>query len=537
MPLNLSNHPFCSITSNLNKTVESFNNFISSIINHDKNQNFSPDNAASSLLSTSSLAIAQPVKLNTQVKKPLSFKFPFSSWFGRKEDKKDIQFKGFVCEGASNLPSNIFEDLIRSRYGEIVDTHSLNELIQSVNGWYKDNGLFGRVSNLEVLANGIINIKVLETEVNNIDLQFFDRLTGEPTAGKTKPETIFRQLDTKKGDVYGLFRAQRDLKAIYDMGIMENVNIISKPGNAGKLDLTLNLVEGVNTGFHPDLGLTVNGLSSRLIGNFEYFNKNLFGKNQKLNVSWKGSGQHDFNFGISYVDPCIDDKRTSRTIALQKSRTPLFDRVFAGLEFSRHLREKWRGASGLIYHRVGTTGNETRDDMLLAKFESEYSDNCRNSKILFRMEQGLPIVPGWLGFNRVSVDAKKDVEVGPACLRLRLSGGHMVGDFSPHEAFAIGGTNSVRGYEEGAMGSGPSCLVASGEVSLPLFMGVKGTVFADYGSNLGSGSVVAGDGGAAIGYGHGVGIVWDSPLGPLRLECALNDRGERKIHLGGGFRD
>lgn len=41
----------------------------------------------------------------------------------------------------------------------------------------------------------------------------------------------------------------------------------------------------------------------------------------------------------------------------------------------------------------------------------------------------------------------------------------MEGNFSPHEAFAIGGTNSVRGYEEGAVGSGRSYAVGSGEVS------------------------------------------------------------------------
>ena len=49
-----------------------------------------------------------------------------------------------------------------------------------------------------------------------------------------------------------------------------------------------------------------------------------------------------------------------------------------------------------------------------------------------------------------------------------MSGGHVVGNFSPHEAFAIGGTNSVRGYEEGAVGSGRSYVVGSGEISFPM---------------------------------------------------------------------
>lgn len=44
----------------------------------------------------------------------------------------------------------------------------------------------------------------------------------------------------------------------------------------------------------------------------------------------------------------------------------------------------------------------------------------------------------------------------------------MVGNFPPHEAFPIGGTNSVRGYEEGAIGSGRSHVVGSAEMSFPV---------------------------------------------------------------------
>jgi outer membrane protein insertion porin family len=56
----------------------------------------------------------------------------------------------------------------------------------------------------------------------------------------------------------------------------------------------------------------------------------------------------------------------------------------------------------------------------------------------------------------------------PLLLISSLSGGHVMGNFSPHEAFAIGGTNSVRGYEEGAVGSGRSYAVGSGEISFPV---------------------------------------------------------------------
>jgi len=39
---------------------------------------------------------------------------------------------------------------------------------------------------------------------------------------------------------------------------------------------------------------------------------------------------------------------------------------------------------------------------------------------------------------------------------------------APYQAFSIGGLGSVRGYGEGAVGSGRSCLVANSELTLPL---------------------------------------------------------------------
>lgn len=47
----------------------------------------------------------------------------------------------------------------------------------------------------------------------------------------------------------------------------------------------------------------------------------------------------------------------------------------------------------------------------------------------------------------------------------------MVGNFPPHEAFVLGGTNSVRGYKEGTVGSGRSYVVGCGEISFPLVSG------------------------------------------------------------------
>lgn len=39
----------------------------------------------------------------------------------------------------------------------------------------------------------------------------------------------------------------------------------------------------------------------------------------------------------------------------------------------------------------------------------------------FNMEQGIPVLPEWLFFNRVNTRARKDVEIGPARFLLRCN--------------------------------------------------------------------------------------------------------------------
>ncbi|KAE8682512.1 Outer envelope protein 80 [Hibiscus syriacus] len=440
------------------------------------------------------------------------------------------EFHGLVCEGANVLPSKFLEDAFCDAHGKVVNLKRLDEVINSINGWYMERGIFGLVSGVDIFSGG-----------------------------KTKPETILRQLTTKKGQVCSMLQVKRDVDTVSTMGLMADVSIIPQPaGDAGKVDLIMNVVERPSGGFSAGGGISsgiTSGPLSGLIGSFAYSHRNLFGRNQKLNISLE-RGQIDSIFRINYTDPWIegDDKRTSRTIIVQNSRTPgtlvhgnqhdnsslSIGRVTAGIEFSRPLRPKWSGTAGLIFQHAGarddkgnpiikdfygsplTASGKPYDYMLVAKFESVYtgSGDQGSSMFAFNMEQGLPIMPEWLFFNRVNARARKGVEIGPTRLLLSLSGGHVVGNFSPHEAFAIGGTNSVRGYEEGAVG----------------------VIFADYGHDLWSGPNVPGDPAGArykpgSGYGYGFGIRVDSPLGPLRLEYAFNDKHAKRFHFGVGHRN
>ncbi|KAH9789720.1 Outer envelope protein 80 [Citrus sinensis] len=399
--------------------------------------------------------------------------------------------------------------------------------------WHKvepNQEFHGMVSGVEILSGGVIRLQVAEAEVNNISIRFLDRKTGEPTKGKTRPETILRQLTTKKGQVYSMLQGKRDVETVLTMGIMEDVSIIPQPaGDVARVPKEL------------------------VFGEFLPFG----------NIS-------------------------KNVLVLMMKKEILLSRISIAVLF--------------------TGSGKTHDDVLIAKFESVYtgSGNHGSSMFVFDMEQGLPVLPKWLFFNRVNAHARKGVDISHARLRLNLSGGHVIGNFYPHEAFAIGGTNSVRGYEEGAVGSGRSYVVGSGEITFPMIQGElcegktdiitpdKGWVESPANTETGRSHLICdlnimnifremnedyitksnisaqknnfccnwgqqkelsfltmeqnldqallcppGDpAGARLkpgsGYGHGFGIRVDSPLGPLGLEYAFNDRQTRRFHFGVG---
>jgi outer membrane protein insertion porin family len=82
---------------------------------------------------------------------------------------------------------------------------------------------------------------------------------------------------------------------------------------------------------------------------------------------------------------------------------------------------------------------------------------------------------------------------------------------------------------------------ASAEYRFPIvsFLGLG--IFADYGTDLGTGSSVSGNPAGARskpgnGFGYGAGVRIQSPIGPLRLDYGLNDRNETRIQFGLGER-
>eukprot|EP00878_Enallax_costatus_P045674 GHUV01055122.1.p1 GENE.GHUV01055122.1~~GHUV01055122.1.p1 ORF type:complete len:135 (+),score=31.18 GHUV01055122.1:556-960(+) len=117
-----------------------------------------------------------------------------------------------------------------------------------------------------------------------------------------------------------------------------------------------------------------------------------------------------------------------------------------------------------VYGAPLTFSGKHSDCMMLGVLSGSYSSPADGSQLGISLEQALPLHSSWLNFNRLRVRAEQPVPLGPFTLNLRGKAGSVYGDLPPYEAFPLGGTNSVRGYAEGGVGSGRHFIEGTAEL-------------------------------------------------------------------------
>ena len=135
-----------------------------------------------------------------------------------------------------------------------------------------------------------------------------------------------------------------------------------------------------------------------------------------------------------------------------------------------------------------------------------------------------------------------EAEDCPQTLAFQATGGTLMGSSPSYESFCLGGSTSIRGFAECAIGPGASFGEVTLEYRFPIIGIVSGEIFADAGTVLGSGKNVTGDPGALLdkpdnGFSYGVGVVLNTPLGPLRGEMAKGNHNRNwRFNFGVGWK-
>jgi outer membrane protein insertion porin family len=457
----------------------------------------------------------------------------------------------------------------------------------------------------ELSPDGKITLIIAEGTIEAVQVRFLND-KGEavdenkkPFTGATRPFIITREAELKPGKIFNRNTAEKDLRRIYSLGIFKDVRLSFAPGSdPAKVILQFDVIEGGNISIFPSFGDSRSGVFGKL--NLGLIN--FGGNNQKLNFQGQVLGsQSSSTFDVNFADPWIatDPNRTSYSVNVfqqpsissifEGGKTPFFVpgnrdvprilRQGAGITFNRPLNgdpfsdSTWRGSLGLQYQRVSTTdaggaiipkdsgGNDLsfsktgQDDLLILQLgltqdlRNNFVDPTQGSLLKLGVDQSIPVGNAKISMTRVRGSFTQYIPVklvnftpGSQSLLFNLQGGIVLGDLPPYESFGLGGSLGVRGYEEGDIGSGRSYVQATAEYRFPIFSFLGMGIFADYGTDLGTGSSVTGNPAGVRskpgnGFGYGVGIrVLQTPIGILRLDYGINNLGEKRVQFGLGER-
>ena len=217
-------------------------------------------------------------------------------------------------------------------------------------------------------------------------------------------------------------------------------------------------------------------------------------------------------------------------------------------------------AAGTVrpFDRLGnplTVSSSGVDRMLLLRVMGLHMDlddmqfPSQGQKFRLSAEQAIPVGSAPIAFTRFNANLTHFQPIGQPTLIFNLQAGTMTGTPPPYEAYNLGGTNSVRGYQLGELGGGSSFLQSTAELRWPLGeMSIFGSqvpfrlsAFADYGTAFGTASRVFGQPAVVrnkpdSGFGYGLGIQALSSIGLIRVEGAWASQARSTISVSIGDR-
>jgi len=474
-----------------------------------------------------------------------------------------------VIKGNTKVPTNKLLGILPVTKGKILNTKALNDGARAIEQYYHDQGyILTKVSDVAMSPGGVLTISLNEGMLEGIEVKGND---------KTKANVITREMKVKPGEPFNVKDARRSMQKVYNLGYFEDVNMKLNPGKEpNAVVLETSVVEQKTGTFSIGAGYSK---SDGLIGIIEVGDNNFRGTGDKVKLHWEfGGDASDRNYEVSYTRPWLDAKQTSlgfsiydmtneyndydddgdlrstydkrrhgwditlgrpqgeyiqNYITLKHRQDNYVEHVEGPVDYSASVGDSDYDADYNAQYLKDNFGT-TRSISLARIFDSR--DNVFNptegQRFALTAEFAGRAFGGDFDFNKYTVENRQYLKVGKEqIVAFRVTMGYADGKLPDSGRFAVGGTDTLRGYDDDQF-KGDKMLAATAEYRFPVAKKVQGVVFTDIGKAWDGEGYKLDDLKASV----GVGLRVTTPIGPIRIDYAKGEQGAKThFSFGGQF--
>lgn len=454
--------------------------------------------------------------------------------------------KEIIIEGNVTYSDEKFLSLLGIKEGELLDHSQLMKGRRDIEILYQNDGyMLARFSDINISDEGTLTLEFNEGYINDIIINGNE---------KTKDFVILRELEFSKGDILNMEKLQKSFQKLARLNLFMEFN--PRLERVNTQDNTANIIIDLVEAKTGNLGTGVTySTKDGWYGFIDISERNFLGNGQTIGFDWKFGGVT--NYGISFHEPWLMGTPTSFGINL-------YDRTSTGKEEDVEYTEKRRGGSISLGHKIiddwngrirfrleDSSLNWDKDENKNGERLIDEKSNVRSLTLqanrdttnhpfnptrgsidLFSIEYAGQMLGGDEDFTKYNADMRRfypGFKYGHAW-GLRLKAGTSEGELPRLEEYRLGGSESLRGYENGDF-NGSDMLLLNLEYRFPIVENFTGVLFTDAGNAWGKEDKIDL---SDLNYSYGAGLRMNTPIGQIRLDYGFNDQGEGQPHLSIG---
>ena len=480
-----------------------------------------------------------------------------------------------IIEGDLLRPADELRRYINIKKGDPLSTQVILTEMDNITNFYADLGYAyaeALPSTRDIEGTNLVDIILKIQKNKRVRIERINISGNE----KTKDKVIRRELKLSEGEYFSRKKLEKSRENIARTGLYEDNEIKTRKGSSD--DLMVIDIDGKEQDRTTVSFSAGYGGYEKYVFMVEYANNNMFGRGQNIALSAMAGGTTT-RFNITYREPWLFDKPVRGSITA-------YDSV---MDYDEYTRERVGGGAGIAF--LLGLDDYTRGTVNYTYDKSEITDIFSTSPYILSQAGETVVSSATFGIERNSKNVPWDTSKGSLnYLTFEYAGGLFGGDaafnkylfsstfYMPviwntvlvvntelgmiqgrssgrlplYEKFRLGGIDSVRGYEWGAISpldpqtydelGGNRKWLYKLEYRFPLAKGkgLTGLIFFDAGNAYDSDKSWKNGAGKSVGFG----VRWFAPgLGPLRFEYGYKlkssrndpDNGMFEFRVGGSY--